>query len=82
LLFTLGILVATAVLGSRAEAQNYPWCAVYNEDGPASNCGFITIEQCRATVSGIGGSCERNDWYKPPVSAPAQQLGHKSHTHS
>jgi hypothetical protein len=32
LLFTLGILVGTAVLGSRAEAQNYPWCAVYNED--------------------------------------------------
>jgi hypothetical protein len=35
----------------------YPWCAVYNgEAGGASNCGFLTIEQCRATVSGKAGS--------------------------
>ena len=34
----------------------YPWCAVYSGDaGGASNCGFLTIDQCRATVSGIGG---------------------------
>ncbi len=26
----------------------------------ASNCGFLTIEQCRATVSGIGGFCVPN----------------------
>jgi hypothetical protein len=39
----------------------YPWCAVYGGDaGGASNCGFLTIEQCRATVSGIGGFCEPN----------------------
>jgi hypothetical protein len=37
----------------------YPWCAVYSDDaGGASNCGFLTIEQCRATESGIGGFCE------------------------
>ena len=35
----------------------YPWCAVYSGDaGGASNCGFSTLAQCRATVSGIGGS--------------------------
>jgi len=33
----------------------YPWRAVYGGDaGGASNCGFLSIEQCRATVSGIG----------------------------
>ena len=31
-LFTLGVLAGTSVFGTCAEAQNYPWCAVYNED--------------------------------------------------
>jgi hypothetical protein len=49
----------------------YPWCAVYSGDaGGASNCGFLTIEQCRATVSGIGGSCEPNQFYNPRPQQP------------
>jgi Protein of unknown function (DUF3551) len=44
----------------------YPWCAVYGDDASgASNCGFLTIEQCRATVSGIGGFCGPNQFYNP-----------------
>jgi hypothetical protein len=44
----------------------YPWCAVYGgRSGGASNCGFRTLAQCRATVSGIGGSCEPNQFYNP-----------------
>jgi Protein of unknown function (DUF3551) len=35
----------------------------------ASNCGFLTIEQCRATVSGIGGFCVPNQFYNPQRSA-------------
>jgi hypothetical protein len=28
----------------------YPWCAVYGgRGGGGTNCGFLTIEQCRAT---------------------------------
>ena len=65
-LFVLGIFVGTAVLGSRAEAQNYPWCAVLNMGDAAYNCGFVSREQCMATVSGIGGSCEPNTQYQPP----------------
>jgi Protein of unknown function (DUF3551) len=49
----------------------YPWCAVYSGTmGGASNCGFLTLEQCRATVSGIGGFCEPNQFYNPRRSAP------------
>jgi uncharacterized protein DUF3551 len=57
----------------------YPWCAVYSGDASgASNCGFSTIEQCRATVSGIGGSCEPNQFYNPhPASSRARKR--KSH---
>jgi Protein of unknown function (DUF3551) len=47
---------------SPAIADPYKWCAVYGDDG-GSNCGFLTIEQCWATVSGIGGFCEPNQFY-------------------
>ena len=44
----------------------YPWCAVYSgRGGGGTNCGFRTWQQCRATVSGIGGFCERNQFYNP-----------------
>ena len=31
----------------------------------ASNCGFLTIEQCRATVSGGSSFCVPNQFYNP-----------------
>jgi len=35
----------------------------------ASNCGFLTLEQCRASVSGIGGFCVPNQFYNPQRAA-------------
>ena len=64
------IAASVLVLGfsaAQAHADPYRWCAVYSGDaGGASNCGFVTIEQCRATVSGIGGFCEPNQFYTGP----------------
>lgn len=66
-IFALGIFVAAAAPIARALAQNYPWCAYLGTgDGTATNCGFDTREQCMATISGIGGYCERNNRYVPP----------------
>jgi hypothetical protein len=31
----------------------------------ATNCGFRTIEQCRAALSGNGGFCVPNQFYNP-----------------
>ena len=70
------ILLATFILPMTlapawAQAQPfpydpYPWCAVYSgRSGGASNCGFSTWQQCMATVSGIGGFCEPNQFYNP-----------------
>ena len=57
-LFMIGILVLAAGTGTIAKAQNDAWCARYStRDG--STCGFISFQQCMATVSGIGGFCER-----------------------
>jgi hypothetical protein len=54
----------------------YKWCAVYSggRDVSATNCGFLTLEQCRATVSGIGGDCEPNQFYNP---RPSPSHGHR-----
>ena len=35
----------------------------------ASNCGFLTIEQCRVTLSGMGGFCVPNQFYNPMKTA-------------
>jgi hypothetical protein len=47
-----------------AAAVYYPWCAQYfNNDGTRS-CAFVTRDQCRASLGGIGGFCYENP--KPP----------------
>ena len=37
-----------------------------------TNCGFLTIEQCRATVSGGSSFCVPNQFYNPhgPANPP------------
>lgn len=63
----LGLVAVISLAGSRAEAQNYPWCAYYGGHmGGSSNCGFTSFEQCMATLSGMGGFCDRNTQYVPP----------------
>jgi len=50
---------------SGAGAQNYAWCAQYNmRGGGERNCGFVSWQQCMATVSGVGGYCEQT-LYQP-----------------
>ena len=74
----LAALIVPATLAS-AQGQPfpydpYPWCAVYGgRSGGASNCGFLTWQQCMATVSGIGGFCERNQFYNPRGRSKARK---------
>jgi Protein of unknown function (DUF3551) len=72
----MAIAVAAILTGSRAEAQNYPWCAYYGGAMSGStNCGFVSFDQCMNTVRGIGGSCELNNTYVPPAG-PATHSSH------
>jgi hypothetical protein len=65
-LLLMGILFAAIAFNAGARAQNYPWCADYGgKMGGSSNCGFSTYEQCMATLSGMGGFCNRNTQYVP-----------------
>ncbi len=67
LLALSAVYIAAVATGTRAEAQNYPWCAQYSDGmGGASNCGFTTFQQCLDTVRGIGGFCNPNTQYVPP----------------
>lgn len=65
LLFVAAVFVAAAGFGAPAQAQNYPWCAFYDTGDLSINCGFVSREQCLATVSGIGGFCMPNNQYQP-----------------
>ena len=73
----LAVLGASALTPAHAYEMPYdpyPWCAVYSGDGGGgTNCGFLTIEQCRATVSGIGGFCAPNQFYNPKPASRARK---------
>src|SRR6516165_9205538 len=50
LLLMLGLSVCVVGIRTRAEAQNYPWCAIYSDPGGGTNCGFTTFQQCMDTA--------------------------------
>ena len=35
-------------------------------------CGYTTLEQCKASMAGQNGTCDRNPFYKNPKDALAQ----------
>ena len=62
-----GLLAITLLAPTASYAETYPWCAQYGGlHGGARNCGFMTYGQCMATISGMGGFCERNSFYAGP----------------
>lgn len=83
LLLVGGIILVAGMMSTRAEAQNYPWCAYYGgRGGGGTNCGFTTFQQCMATISGMGGFCDRNTQYVPPTgphAIPAYRRRHRRH---
>jgi hypothetical protein len=68
----LAVVTATLpflLMPASAQAQNYPWCAEYGMQG-TSNCGFVTVQQCMAALSGNGGWCVQNPMYRPGPDGP------------
>jgi Protein of unknown function (DUF3551) len=81
-LFAAVVLATPAALLRPAAAIEYPWCAQYGggEDGGGGrNCGFSTYEQCMATISGMGGGCERNLFYQGPAEQRAKPPTKRKH---
>lgn len=72
-----GILLCASAPASAA-SDPYRWCAQYGPDG-GRNCGFVTLQQCLDTISGVGGGCELNQFYTgpEPQSNPRKPKPHK-----
>ena len=60
-----------------ASADPYKWCAVDSNSG-GTDCGFVTIEQCRATITGKGGACEPKQVVPPNLSPAARAAAPKT----
>ena len=70
---------AALLLSASAHADPYKWCAIYSGDeSGATNCGFTTLEQCKATASGLG-DCYANPFYTGPEQ-PAPRAKRKRHS--
>ena len=70
--FHAGNSRSTTALGTGAGAKLSVVCDLRRRQRRRGrNCGFNTFEQCLATISGIGGTCQQNTLYEPPGrSAP------------
>jgi hypothetical protein len=52
--FTAGMMA----LATPVEARRIQWCSQIH--GRGTTCMYHTYEQCRASISGRGGTCVRN----------------------
>jgi hypothetical protein len=76
-------LVALAMAAPQAAMAQGAWCS---EDMNARNCGFYTLEQCRAAASGLGAGCYQNQFYtgaatRTVAAEPRKRHRRAKHTH-
>jgi hypothetical protein len=55
--------LAAAFIAGSAAAEPYKWCAEFSGAMGGANCGFVTEQQCLATIAGTGGFCRPNGFY-------------------
>ena len=62
------LAVATVSLAGidSSHAQNRRWCSQGHIGSGFPYCGFDTLQQCLAYVSGLGKTCTENLRYEPP----------------
>jgi hypothetical protein len=66
--FALGALLAAGALDAAAPAHaDGPgaWCAVAGGRSEYRNCGYFSLRQCVAAVSGVGTFCQPNPYFVP-----------------
>ena len=54
-------IIATAL---PAKAVDWPWCATTYGDSAVTTCGFASLQQCQAYISGMWGDCHPNARYR------------------
>ena len=68
----LATLAFAPALATPAQADPYKWCAVYGGFGNTrEGCYYVTLAQCQASVSGLGGFCRPSPYYDgKPIRTP------------
>jgi Protein of unknown function (DUF3551) len=62
-IFTANVETASA----QAANPHRPYCLRDGVNGPGMwDCSYYSMDQCRATAHGNGGSCQPNPWYVGP----------------
>jgi Protein of unknown function (DUF3551) len=59
MLGTAGTLVALTLMPASAQGS---WCATYSLTGGGTSCRFRSLDECRADISGVGGTCAPNPY--------------------
>jgi Protein of unknown function (DUF3551) len=76
-------IIAAALLGetqiSNAQSSSsYPWCAILpgagSGSGGAMSCYYTSWEQCKTTMSGIGGLCVASPYYHAEAMPPHRSV--------
>jgi hypothetical protein len=77
----VAILAGSAFLGTaeQAAAKDYEFCR--QDSSGTLSCGFDTMEQCVAMMSGRGGTCSRNPFLPDANAAYAQAPKRHGQTH-
>ncbi len=87
-ILTMLFIAATLASETAASAQSagsYPWCAIYYtiDSNGTPSCSFDTRQQCMETISGIGGFCVENQYYRgAAVQAPRRAHVTRVHKHA
>jgi len=83
MLFIAAMLLSETASGQ--SARSYPWCAIYYtiDSNGTPSCSFDTRQQCMETISGLGGFCVENQYYRG-VAVPTPRRAHvaKPHKHT
>jgi hypothetical protein len=59
-ILSVAVTFAALFLSTIEVRADGTWCAHYGTGLEGMNCGFYSFQQCRATVSGVGGFCQAN----------------------
>src|SRR5215471_2259405 len=76
LLFIGAALLGESIATAAQSAGSYPVCAIYygiDATGTPS-CAFDTRQQCMETISGIGGFCIENQYYRGSTVRPPRRV--------
>jgi hypothetical protein len=81
--FILALLAVGVIASAPANAQKYdstsPVCKTnYRWGGEDTDCGYTSMEQCRAAASGLPAMCNYNPYYVGPArDRPREPAGRR-----